>query len=491
MNGDQYRRVNRLYYLGLLIASIFMTIGLLAQLAMSGLPPIQSIIPLACNIISFVIITAVYIKNKDNNKLALFGTASYLTVYCISLLMNASNTCYPYIAPALMILVIMQERKMTNITALVTLGVNILRVIISFATSTAPDTVIEGAMIETIITILLVVASMRGGKLLADFTAENNAVIQGHAKHSEEMAHRVMDGSASVSESMQVSQAKIGDVQTAIKAISDSLQEIALGTEQSADSVEQQSTMTIEIQSLIDSIYSQIQNLVQIATECKVIIKEGAEVVEKLQYGADKSTESSQQMMVAAEEMNKQADAVRDITTIIQGISSQTNLLALNASIEAARAGEAGKGFAVVADEIRALAEQTKDATENISTILDALSKDTDLVSNKIQETVDISNAKLEYIGVTREKFASINRGFEDLSSDVTEVDGRVQDLLERNNTIVREVTNLSATTEEITANCEGAASNAVSTVQLVSDFVELLENIADVVYSLNNAAEE
>ena len=75
------------------------------------------------------------------------------------------------------------------------------------------------------------------------------------------------------------------------------------------------------------------------------------------------------------EKLSDKTKNVRNITDLILGISGQTNLLALNASIEAARAGEAGKGFAVVADEIRQLADQTKDATENITAIVDELNE--------------------------------------------------------------------------------------------------------------------
>jgi methyl-accepting chemotaxis protein len=68
-------------------------------------------------------------------------------------------------------------------------------------------------------------------------------------------------------------------------------------------------------------------------------------------------------------QMNQLGEAARKIgkvTEAITEISSQTNLLALNATIEAARAGAAGKGFAVVATEIKALAQQTAAATEDI-----------------------------------------------------------------------------------------------------------------------------
>lgn len=61
---------------------------------------------------------------------------------------------------------------------------------------------------------------------------------------------------------------------------------------------------------------------------------------------------------------------IATVVSVIKGIADQTNLLALNAAIEAARAGEVGRGFSVVADEVRKLAENTRQATHQIQTML-------------------------------------------------------------------------------------------------------------------------
>jgi methyl-accepting chemotaxis protein len=73
--------------------------------------------------------------------------------------------------------------------------------------------------------------------------------------------------------------------------------------------------------------------------------------------------------------LSEHSQAIGEINDAVNDLAEQSNLLAVNAAIEAARAGEQGKGFAVVAREIRNLAEQSKQATGRIKSILTDIQK--------------------------------------------------------------------------------------------------------------------
>ncbi len=181
-------------------------------------------------------------------------------------------------------------------------------------------------------------------------------------------------------------------------------------------------------------------------------------------------------VQVIAELIIELTDYIKQIAStvnIVENISEQTNMLALNAAVEAARAGEYGKGFAVVAGEIRKLADESKQATNKITSLVSEIEQNT---SSTIMATED--GAKEIDNGVKLAVY---------INDNISKIVNSIKDLnLELNDILTSSIEQQSITNDvlEVIDNMQKGISETINTleenIENIRAFSEISTNIKD-----------
>jgi methyl-accepting chemotaxis protein len=288
----------------------------------------------------------------------------------------------------------------------------------------------------------------------------------------------IMSETAGIIESLDETKNLISSLNYGIEESDTSIGEIAQSIHSTAESINEQTEMTGRIQENLLESETEAENMRIASDETSKNIEEGVALIKALRKQAEETAEINKITKEATLKLETRIHEVENIIGTILNISGQTNLLALNASIEAARAGEAGRGFAVVADEIRNLSEETKGSTEKITEIIGKLTEDISTANQNMAQMAEKVEQQNEMIGNTGEKFDAIHENVEDLMSSIVSISNTIKEVVSANTAIMDSITNLSATTEQVSASAETSSGISRQNVVYMNNMNEHLENI-------------
>jgi methyl-accepting chemotaxis protein len=252
-------------------------------------------------------------------------------------------------------------------------------------------------------------------------------------------------------------------------------------TDDTNNTIAQQRQAATQAKHAVDDMSASVVAEVQSANEAAAAANQSSEAADQGQHTVVATVENIQQLASNVQDasgvitqLEKDANQVGTVLSVIKGIAEQTNLLALNAAIEAARAGEQGRGFAVVADEVRTLASRTQKSTEEIQRTIEQLQSAARLAVQKMQQSTtqaDNSVQSATQAGAALQRITQSIAQIRLMNQQIADATDEQQSMA---NDIVGHV-------DAIFQNTEHSAQSAGQIAKASSELAALAQNLANI----------
>jgi methyl-accepting chemotaxis protein len=241
-----------------------------------------------------------------------------------------------------------------------------------------------------------------------------------------------------------------GAVGQIIETVSAAAAELEAAAGTLTATAERSSDLTRIVAATSGAAFANVQSVALASDEMSSSVSDVGRQVQGSARAAREAVQQAEKTNQQVGELMTAASKIGEVVQLINSVARQTNLLALNATIEAARAGNAGRGFAVVASEVKTLAQQTAQATDEISVQVGG-------IQNATQEAVLAINVIAGTIGRMSEVASTIATAVEEQGTAAREISRNVQQAAQRT-----EQVSLSIADVQRGASETGAASAQV-----------------------------
>ncbi len=254
-----------------------------------------------------------------------------------------------------------------------------------------------------------------------------------------------------------------------------SVSQMSAGANETATAVSQTTVTVEEVKQTTQVTSQKAKSVSETAKKATEVAVSGRKSVDVTIQGMNEIKKQMDSIGENIMKLNEQGQAIGEVIATVGDLAEQTNLLSVNAAIEAAKAGEQGRGFAVVAQEVKALAEQSKQSTIRVRTLLNEIQKATGAVVMSAEQGNKVVEAGMRQALASGEAIRTLSDSISEAAQAVIQIAASGQQQTIGIDQVAMAMENIKQATSQNVAGTKQVEIATLNLTKLSSNLKDLL----------------